>query len=269
MGLAFERLGSGQPLVLLHGLGHRRQAWDAVLSLLVAHREVILVDLPGHGQSPPLRAGREPAVKYLLREILGLLDDLGLASAHVAGSSLGGRLALEVAVRGRAASVTALSPAGFWTRERELRYVKTVFGAMNSAGSALRPLRPALSYTTAGRALLYAAIVSRPSQVSPEQAMGDMTAFLSAKPAMRAILAEAFPFTASIPDQVPVTIAWGTHDRLLPQRQALVARARLPQATYIPLPGCGHVPMTDNPQLVADVLLTGSRAQAMASHEPA
>jgi pimeloyl-ACP methyl ester carboxylesterase len=99
--------------------------------------------------------------------------------------------------------------------------------------------------------------------------MGDMTAFFRAKPAVRAILAEAFPFTANIPDQVPVTIAWGTHDRLLSPRQALVARARLPQARYIPLPGCGHVPMTDNPQLVADVLLTGSRVPAMACHEPA
>src|SRR5258708_27647798 len=116
MGLAFERVGSGQPLVLLHGLGHRRQAWDPVLSMLVPHREVVLVDLPGHGQSPPLRAGREPAVKSLLREVLGLLDELGLARVHIAGSSLGGRLALEVAARGRAASVTALSPAGVWAR---------------------------------------------------------------------------------------------------------------------------------------------------------
>lgn len=269
MGLAFERVGCGQPLVLLHGLGHRRQAWDSVLAMLVPHRDVILADLPGHGQSPALRAGREPAVKILLRELLGLLDELGLARAHVAGSSLGGRLALELAVRGRAASVTALSPAGFWTRERELRYVKTVFWAMNAAGTALRPLRPALSYSTAGRALLYAAIVSRPSQISPEQAMGDMTAFLEAKSAMHAILVEAFPFTANIPDQVPVTIAWGTHDRLLPPRQAVVARARLPEARHIPLPGCGHVPMTDNPQLVADVLLAGSRIPAMVSHESA
>lgn len=269
MGLAFERVGCGQPLVLLHGLGHRRQAWDPVLGMLVPHRDVILADLPGHGQSPPLRASREPAVKSLLREVLGLLDQLGLARAHVAGSSLGGRLALEMAVRGRAASVTALSPAGFWTRQRELRYVKTVFWAMNSVGTTLWPLRPALSYSTAGRALLYAAIVSKPSQISPEQAMGDMTAFLLAKPAMRAILAEAFPFTATIPDRVPVTIAWGTNDRLLPTRQALVARARLPQARFIPLPGCGHVPITDNPQLVAEVLLAGSRTPAMVGHESA
>jgi len=120
VGLAFERFGSGQPLVLLHGLGHRRQAWGAVAGLLAPYRDVILVDLPGHGQSPPLRARGQPAVKVLLREVLGLLDELGLARPHMGGSSLGGRLALEVAARNRAASVTALSPAGFWTRAREL-----------------------------------------------------------------------------------------------------------------------------------------------------
>ncbi len=58
---------------------------------------------------------------------------------------------------------------------------------------------------------------------------------------------------------MPVTIAWGTRDRLLPQRQVLLAKARLPDALLAPLPGCGHVPMTDDPALVADILLRGSR----------
>src|SRR5258706_3623393 len=50
--LAYERIGSGEPLVLLHGIGHRRQAWGAVLDWLAPHRQLILVDLPGHGDSP-------------------------------------------------------------------------------------------------------------------------------------------------------------------------------------------------------------------------
>jgi pimeloyl-ACP methyl ester carboxylesterase len=259
VGLAFERFGSGQPLVLLHGLGHRWQAWGAVAKLLAPFRDVVAVDLPGHGQSPPLRARGEPAVRVLLREVVGLLDDLGLARPHIGGSSLGGRLALEAAVRGRAASVTALSPAGFWTTGRELAYVRGVFWAMYSAGTALSPLGPRLAASTAGRAVLYAAIVARPSQVSAEQATGDMAAFMRAKPAMRAILAEAFPFAGRVPAEVPVTVGWGTRDLLLPPRQALVAGARLPAAQVVWLPGCGHVPMTDDPDLVADVLLAGSR----------
>ena len=55
MELAYERHGTGPALVLLHGVGHRRQAWQPVLDLLTPHRTVIMVDLPGHGDSPPLR----------------------------------------------------------------------------------------------------------------------------------------------------------------------------------------------------------------------
>jgi pimeloyl-ACP methyl ester carboxylesterase len=259
VGLAFERLGSGPPLVLLHGLGHRRQAWDVVRGPLAKHRELILVDLPGHGQSPPLRNDAESAVKALMREILGFLDDLGLESPHVGGSSLGGRLCLELAARGRAATVTAFSPAGFWNSRLELSYVRTIFWAMRTGGTALWPFGPTLARSAAGRMLLYAFMASRPSQITPAQALGDMTGFLSAKPAARAILLDAFPFTASIPYRVPVTIGWGTHDRLLPPKQAFIAAARLPHARIILLPGCGHVPMTDNPELVEDLLLTGSQ----------
>jgi pimeloyl-ACP methyl ester carboxylesterase len=190
-----------------------------------------------------------------------LLDDLGLERPHIAGSSLGGLLALETASDGRAASVTALSPAGFWTRSGELRYAIAVNETMQSVGRMIRPLGPAMSRSTPGRALIYALIVSRPSRVSPEQASGDMASFLDSASAMNAILDAAIPFTDSIPDGVPVTIAWGTRDRLLLPRQAMLARERIPQATIVWLPGCGHVPMTDDPELVAEVLLRGSRAE--------
>ena len=99
MGLAYERNGSGPPLVLLHGVGHRRQAWGAVLDRLTPHRDVILVDLPGHGDSPPLEHGL-PVVDALLGPVRALLDDLGVEHPHMAGNSLGDRLELESAVAG-------------------------------------------------------------------------------------------------------------------------------------------------------------------------
>jgi pimeloyl-ACP methyl ester carboxylesterase len=257
MGLAYERMGSGPPLVLLHGVGHRRQAWDVVLDRLTPHRDVITVDLPGHGESPPLEKGK-PAVEAMLGAVTALLDDLGLERPHVAGNSLGGRLALEAAVAGRADSATGLSPAGFWRNEREAAMARATFKVMEVAGGRLRRYGPALSRHTAGRALLYGVTVSRPSRVPAEQAAGDMAAFLAAHDALEAIVAQLTPFNGRIPDDVPVTIAWGTKDRLLRPRQVLVAKARLPQARIRPLPGCGHVPMTDDPALVADVLLQGS-----------
>jgi pimeloyl-ACP methyl ester carboxylesterase len=94
--------------------------------------------------------------------------------------------------------------------------------------------------------------------VPAEQAQGDMAAFLAARDAPGAILAELTLFTGQMPADVPVTIVWGTKDRLLRPPQVLVVRAQLPQARIRPLPGCGHVPMTDDPALVADALLQGS-----------
>src|SRR5215468_5004299 len=264
MRLAYERMGSGPPLVLLHGVAHRRQAWGAVLDRLTPHRDVIIADLPGHGESPPLERGK-PAVEAMLGAVTALFDDLGLERPHVAGNSLGGRLALEAAVAGRAGSATALSPAGFWRSDRDARYARAVFRVMEALGGILQPMATTLSRSTAGRALVYSVVVSRPSRMSAEQARGDMAAFLAARTTMDLVLAQMTQFSGSVPADIPVTIAWGTRDRLLPPRQVLVAKAALPQARFLPLRGCGHVPMTDDPALVADVLLQGS-SRRLESH---
>jgi pimeloyl-ACP methyl ester carboxylesterase len=265
MGLAFERAGSGPPLVLLHGVGHRRQAWNAVLGRLTPHRDVILVDLPGHGESPPLRTNGRPSLQVLLDAVTELFDELGLERPNVAGNSLGGRLALEAGVAGRAATVTALSPAGFWRSDSELSYGRAVFKVMQFAGAHTLRLAPVLSSRTAGRALVYGVTVRKPSRLSPEQAVADMQAFVASREALEVILADLTRFTARVPPDVKVTIGWGTSDRLLPFRQAMAAKARLPEARLVRLPGCGHVPMTDDPDLVADVLLRGSEVSSPAA----
>jgi pimeloyl-ACP methyl ester carboxylesterase len=101
-------------------------------------------------------------------------------------------------------------------------------------------------------------MVTRPGRITAEQAEGDVTGFVAASDAIRMVFAASPRFTAQVPDDVPVTIAWGTSDRVLPQSNARVARRQLPGARFVPLPGCGHVPMTDDPELVAKVLLDGS-----------
>jgi pimeloyl-ACP methyl ester carboxylesterase len=256
--LAFDRKGAGPPLVLLHGVGHRRQAWDSVVELVAPQRELILVDLPGHGESPPLELDGQPVVQALLRAVTGLLDDLGLERPNVAGNSLGGLLALEAGVAGRASTVTALSPAGFFRGKADVVKARGVFRTMQTAGRLLQPMAPTLARSAGGRALLYGAIVNRPSLLSPEQALADMKAFLAAKEALEVIMEGVGQFSGSVPPEVPVTIAWGNKDRLLSPKQSSVARDQLPEANFVLLPGCGHVPMTDDPRLVARVLLHGS-----------
>lgn len=268
MTLAYTRAGTGPTLVLFHGLGHRRQAWDAVTGLLTPHRDVIAVDLPGHGDSPLLELAGRTVLETLAAEVDGLFGELGLDRPHVAGNSLGGMIALEAGAFGRAASVTALSPAGFWRTDRELARIKGIFRTMQIIGARLQPAAPKLATHTAGRALMYSTLVTRPSRMSREQAAGDTAAFLAAQPAVDQILAGAVSYAGEIPPEVPVTIAWGTRDRLLSRRQALLAREQLPGATFVRLPGCGHVPMTDDPELVARVLLRGSSRPARYDTEP-
>ena len=264
MTLAYDRVGSGPPLVLLHGVGHRRQAWNAVVPLLRNRRELIMVDLPGHGESPPFRPGGREPVQAMAEDVIAFLAELGLDRPHLAGNSLGGALALIAASEGHAATVTGLSPAGFWVNRRQFGYAKATFKVMEVTGAGIRSSAPRLARSTAGRALLFAAVVSRPSRLSAEQALGDTRAFMAARPTVDTILAHPLWFTAAIPEPVPVTIAWGTKDRLLLPSQAKVAERHLPQARFRSLPGCGHVPMTDDPALVAEVLLEGSTLPATA-----
>lgn len=89
MSLAYDRTGTGEPLVLLHGLGHRRQAFDAVVPLLVSDREVITVDLPAMGESPLPAVGDYRTMADMLEKLFG---DLGIERPHVAGNSLGDKL---------------------------------------------------------------------------------------------------------------------------------------------------------------------------------
>src|SRR6202007_1765835 len=112
--LAYERHGSGEPLLLIHGIGHRRQAWYPVLDQLAEDYDVILVDLPGHGGSSGRPNPAVPIKDAFRHELEVVLNHLGVERPHVAGNSLGGLIALEMANDGLARSVTALSPAGFW-----------------------------------------------------------------------------------------------------------------------------------------------------------
>ncbi|MGH9003276.1 MAG: alpha/beta fold hydrolase, partial [Acidimicrobiia bacterium] len=136
MDLAYDRTGAGEPLVLLHGLGHHRQGWKAVVPLLAAERDVITVDLPGHGDSPALPPSASGEIRFLADAVEKFLRDLGLERPHVAGNSLGGLLALELGARGYARTVTALSPASFWNRP-ERAWTVAVFRTSALIGTRL------------------------------------------------------------------------------------------------------------------------------------
>ncbi|MEU4051154.1 alpha/beta fold hydrolase [Streptomyces olivaceus] len=259
--LAYARVGTGEPLLLLHGIGHHRQAWDPVVDILATEREVIAVDLPGFGESAPLPSGLPHDLPTTGAVLAAFCAGLDLDRPHVAGNSLGGLLALELGRTRLARSVTALSPAGFWTRA-ERRYAFGVLqGMRRTARSLPLPLVERLSRTALGRTALTSTIYARPGRRSPEAVVAETLALAHAEGFAQTLRAgRSVLFTHDVPG-IPVTVAWGSRDRLLLPRQGVRAKRVVPGARLVRLPGCGHVPMNDDPALVARVLLDGSRPQ--------
>jgi pimeloyl-ACP methyl ester carboxylesterase len=260
MTLAYDRTaGSGPPLVLIHGIGSRRGVWKPVVGLLAAERDLLRVDLPGFGDSPLLPHGEQPTVQALARAVRDWWLELGLERPHVAGNSLGGGIVLELARMDAVCSATALSPVGFWS-PGEARYGRMMLRTTHfvatgrTGGGARRIVR-----SPAGRQATIGLMYGRPARRDPAEAVEDLVQ-LERAPGWEATLpiSREYVFRDGAELRVPVTIGWGTRDRLLIPRQAERARALLPQARHVPLPGCGHIPMSDDPDGVAALLLAGS-----------
>ena len=248
--LNYVRRGSGEPLVLIHPLGAELIVWDPVMERLSRERDVIAVDLPGFGRSPGLRNGDAPTPQVLASTVASLLDDLGVARAHVAGNSLGGWVALELAKAGRALSVAGICTAGLWSRPLGPRPGRDPRGV----GRRLLPVLPALLRSAHGRQLLLRGSVAHPERVPPEAAARLVRSYLtsdgyeSANTAMRTAVFSGFEDI-----RVPVTLAWGDLDQIVRK-----PRETVPEWRTIMLHGCGHIPTWDDPGQVARTLLMAS-----------
>jgi pimeloyl-ACP methyl ester carboxylesterase len=247
MTLHHVRRGRGEALVLLHPLGSSLVVWEPVLDQLARERDVIALDMPGFGSSAQLGDGAEPTPTGLAAGVAAFLDSLEVGEAHVVGNSLGAWVAIELARSGRARSVTGLAPAGFWSKPLGPR---RGVEPRTLARVAL-PLLPVLSRTPRGRRLALAGAVAHPELVPPKAARrlvrdyARSPAFVRANRAMRAGLVGSL---ASL--DVPVTLAWAEHDRLVRRPNRSVPGARM-----VDLPGCGHIPTWDDPELVTRVIL--------------
>ncbi|RYF94470.1 MAG: alpha/beta fold hydrolase [Caulobacteraceae bacterium] len=112
MTLHFERTGRGPPLLLVHGLGGSLRSWDTISAPLSQSRELILIDLPGHGRSPPV-AGRQTIAAFA-DALTAFIEAEQLGAVDLVGSSVGARLVLELSRRGVGRHCVALDPGGFW-----------------------------------------------------------------------------------------------------------------------------------------------------------
>jgi pimeloyl-ACP methyl ester carboxylesterase len=243
--------GGGEPLVLVHGIGHHWRAWEPVMERLAVRHDVIALDLPGFGRSPA------PAVNHGMATAVEALGEffgrLGLDRPHVAGNSLGGAIALELAAAGHARSATALSPAGFAT-PAQVRRALRILRSMRFGAYTPEPVLRLFYRTEFGKRFSFGVLVTDPSVLSAERALADTLALRGGK-GFAAVARHGSTYAFAGTPAVPVTVAWAGRDRILEPIQALRAREVLPGAHHLTLDGCGHVPMSDDPAAVADVIL--------------
>jgi pimeloyl-ACP methyl ester carboxylesterase len=256
---------SGAPIVLLHGATSSARAWDALLPMLGQRYRVFAPSLAGHCGGPPLPTGLEGVVHRIVDSMCSQLDEAGIDTAHMVGNSLGGWVALELARRGRAQSVLALSPAGAWRSPRDLRRLLVLF----RAGAALGRVSgmPNLVAHKHVRRILLRLMAEHADRMTPAQvtaAFADMAGCT----ALQDILDGARdngPIEPLSDVGCPVRVAWGMNDRMLPfMRYGAPMLVAVPSAELKFLPGVGHVPMIDDPVLIANTILdlvesTGSR----------
>ena len=251
------RAGAGRPLVCLHGFTDTWRTWELVMPRLERRHDVLAVTLPGHAGGPPLQGEIGEA---LADGVERAMDAAAFATAHVAGNSLGGYVALQLAARGRAESVVALAPAGGWAPgDESYRDVLAHFTAMHEQLQALAPHADAIAATPEGRRRATQFITTNfehiPAQLVAHLILG--AARCTAAPALVAhALRAGWPLDAER-IRCPVRVVWGTADRLLPWPSAAARYRRdwLPHADWIELDGIGHCPQLDVPLETAEFIL--------------
>jgi pimeloyl-ACP methyl ester carboxylesterase len=251
------RKGSGEPLLLIHGLGSQYQVWQPVIDRLAAEREVVAIDLPGFGGSAPLPAGTAEDPANLTDAVASFLDDIGWERPHVAGNSLGGWVALELAKRGRARSVAAIGSAGFANRREQAFSVESL-KLTHRITQLIYGAAPRLLATPTGRKLMLSQVFARPERMTAEAAV-EATRNFADSPGVPGAL-EALRrghFTGGEAIDVPATFMWGDREMLLPRRSRQAARSvqSVPGARLVWLRGCGHTPTWDDPPQVSQAIL--------------
>jgi pimeloyl-ACP methyl ester carboxylesterase len=243
--------------VLLHGFLDTWRTWELVLPALERRHEVLAPTLPGHAGGPAL--GRKPSTSALADAVEALMDAAGWPTAHLAGNSLGGFLALTLAARGRAESVVAFAPAGGWPAGRRPDALFAEQRALQAQARAVAPQVDALLATPKGRRRLTERLTVRfehlPDALLATQLLGVARAD-GAAAMLEAAAHDSWTLDAAA-IRCPVRIVWGAEDQLLPWPQAAERFRRdwLPHADWVLLDDVGHASQLDVPLEAAQLVL--------------
>jgi pimeloyl-ACP methyl ester carboxylesterase len=252
-------------LVLLHGILMSGNAWQDMVPLLSNHHQIYTLTTAGHRGGPPVQR-RPTTVSDLVDAAERYLDEHGLERPHLAGLSLGGWMAIELARRGRAATVCALAPAGFWSvGDRTQTHVKKQVHKFVATGRLARPVRPvaalAMKSATVRRLGLRDA-ACHADRITAAQSLELIDDIIGCTVNVDDLVGSGEQIAPLDPLPCPVTIAWSENDAVVPVAACdKIARERVPQASFITLPGVGHDPMIDDPELVARTVLRVTGAE--------
>jgi pimeloyl-ACP methyl ester carboxylesterase len=263
------RAGDGEQLVLLHGFTGTWRHWRPLLGDLVTRFEVIAPTLAGHAGGPPFPNDRPLTLAAAADSLESHLDELGVERAHLVGNSMGGTLAIELASRGRARSVVALSPgAGWWPHSGEAQRVARFFARQTRRLRALQSQLERIMRTPRSRCLALRDVMRHGELVSAGEAVAMARSAIGCQ-IIEQVLGALRRGSDVLPQElerieVPVLLAWAERDRILPFSTCSPRfRAEIPAAELRVLRGVGHLPMWDDTALVTDTIVewvAGQRA---------
>lgn len=246
--------GTGKPIVLLHGVTSSCFAWQDVIPYLSTDYKVYAFTALGHN------GGNKPTGKIeiddLVDDIEQLLDQHNLTSPYIVGNSMGGWVAIELAKRGRACGVCAISPAGVWQVDgSEQRHALKQIKYLSRLSALCLPFVSILSKSAILRHFSLKKVAVKGEKLTPKQfkqAVKDMCAcsvkhdFLTSQKALSAAKLGC-----------PMTLLWPAQDKLFPiDTTAKSAQKMFQTAKFVTLPNLGHVPMIDDPELVAQEIIS-------------
>lgn len=245
-------------MLCLHGFTDTWRTWELVLPQLERHHDVLAPTLAGHAGGPPIGDRIEHDV--LVDAAERAMDEAGFDTAHIAGNSLGGYVALQLAARGRARSVVALAPAGGWA-EGDEAYKGTLayFSETQELLANAAPHAEEIAASSEGRRRATRYITTNYEHIPVELIAHQIRGAASCDAALPLIDYAAREGYRLAAEQItsPVRIVWGTEDKLLswPRAAARYRDEWLPNAEWIELEGIGHCPQLDVPLETAQLIL--------------
>ena len=237
-----------------------------MIPLLEPHHEVLAPTMAGHCGGPPAPEGVADPMNLVAEDLERVLAEAGHEKAHLVGNSLGGWLAFELASRGHALSVVTLSPAMGWETDLPPTHTRRQFEMAHRAGPFAAKFGRSLVTRPGLRKLLFRDVIAHPERLSPALAydlmMGSAGCTLFDDYMQHVKNGD---YRGKWPEDlgVPTRIAWGTRDRTIPFKTCSGwYRTALPNAEWVELPDCGHLPQHDDPELVARTILEVTTARA-------